>query len=83
MDNQTPERELERYGIIVDYFLANPDRLNKSNKNYLNSLTSNIYTLKNQTSPEIKAEASDLLDKVDSWLGRKLIFVFPKEGDKK
>ena len=83
MDNQTPERSLERYKSIVDYFIANPDRLNESNKDYINSLTSPLYSLKTQDSTEIKAEASGLLDKIDSWLGRELIFVFPKEGAKK
>jgi hypothetical protein len=83
MDNQTPERALERYKFIVDYFEVYPERLNEANKNYLNSMTTSLYFLKTKASPELKKEASGLLDKIDSWLGRKLIFVFPKEGAKK
>ena len=82
MDNQTPEKALERYKSIVDYFIANPDRL-ASNKEYINSFTSPLYTLKTKASPEIQAEASGLLNKIDSWLGRELIFIFPKQGAKK
>jgi len=83
MDNQTPERALERYNLIVDYFIANPDRLNESNKHYLDSFTPSIYRFKLNPSPTIRVKASGLSDKIDTLLRRELILVFPKEGDKK